>query len=128
MWPSRAISVYSHLPERSGSPGCSPILRVEPLEENSLRTGTHGVARLQRGLDHLKADRGYLLQPISLLTAFRTRVSGLPCIQQRKCESHLGYRTAFLQPEHLVVDLIFDPLTAIVPRIAFSRCHGSFPS
>jgi len=81
-------------------------------ERNSLHTTRQSAARLQCSLDHLKTYLGNLFQPFSLLAVIRFGVSRQPCAHQSQREPHLGAWMAFLQPEHLAVDLIFDSLTA----------------
>lgn len=65
---------------------------------------------LYRGLDHFKADRGDLLQPLPRFAAFKVRISGNPGAQQGDRESHRRAGASGLEPEHLAIDLVLQML------------------
>src|ERR1039458_5298273 len=71
MGSSRSIPVYPPRTRKLIPPEGPPAHRAKHSEMDSLYAGMRSAARLQSCLNHLQADRGYLLQPVSFLVACR---------------------------------------------------------
>lgn len=76
------------------------------------------VFRLQRGLNHGQTDGADLFEPLPFSSACRLCVRGYRSAQ--KSNGKIAFRAGpmGLQPEHMAIDLILEP---VVPAVAATR-------
>lgn len=111
VWSRRRQDQYIRRRERMSAGSRSHPAQVV-LELSHFGAVNRGIVRSQSRLNHLKTDRGDLLQPWLLFCNLRPRTQSHPCAQECNCQIPLGFGALRLQPEHLAVNLIPNSLAS----------------
>lgn len=63
--------------------------------------------------DHTQTNRAYLPQPLTRFAVCGRFIEGNPCMQQRCGQQETRGRATGLQPQHLPVDFVFEPVARL---------------